>query len=152
MTPGSTNAYDPSSFATPKKKDITAAARSIFTSRSSNCFKMSFQKGFLGLQGSSLVPHIFLRRFTSLELRPSPGFARSWAKTCAENIEVHNAQTEICERRAERFFLQLADESRPTSAIVLACASSIGRKCVWRLKVTFVPSKVPSKVPSFARR
>jgi hypothetical protein len=46
LTDGSKNADNPvSPFIRAKRKDITAAAINILTSKSSNCFKTNFQKG-----------------------------------------------------------------------------------------------------------
>jgi hypothetical protein len=46
LTDGSKNADSPvSPFIRAKRKDITAAAINILTSKSSNCFKTNFQNG-----------------------------------------------------------------------------------------------------------
>ena len=70
ITPGSTNAPRPSPSSKPMTSETIAAAMRIFTSRSSNCFRTSFQNGVPGSAGISFGP--YLRRAIATARSESP--------------------------------------------------------------------------------
>ena len=85
MTLGSISEYMPSLFASPRIRDVSAAATRIFTSKSSNCFQTSFQNDGPGPQGNSFLPHALLNLHTSSILKPSMAFTPSWTQICSGN-------------------------------------------------------------------
>mmetsp|Transcript_14984 Transcript_14984/g.53970 ORF Transcript_14984/g.53970 Transcript_14984/m.53970 type:complete len:290 (-) Transcript_14984:46-915(-) len=81
MTPGSTNAPEPSPSTTPKTNDTTAAAMRIFTRRSSNCFNTSFQNGVPSSGGISFAPCLARSAAASRSDNPTAGSTPQRART-----------------------------------------------------------------------
>mmetsp|Transcript_35412 Transcript_35412/g.67770 ORF Transcript_35412/g.67770 Transcript_35412/m.67770 type:complete len:279 (-) Transcript_35412:170-1006(-) len=70
MTSGSTNAAPLSPSNTARRKEMTAEAIRILTSRSSNCLSTSFQKGTPSSGGISFLPNLSCLESASSSLRP----------------------------------------------------------------------------------